>query len=220
MARLGKSSLSSLQGNLGDMIFYQINGVTYVRRKPQKRTNAQKKKLKKSPRNERSQGMFTLTQKYLLGLNKVIKFGFQNEVIGARSARNACVSYTRLNCFSFEDGKYAINPALFKFCLGSLMGPENGEATRTAEGVLFSWNDNSYFSSAMPSDQAFLVIHNPQKHAVVWEELGSYRHLKQHLLKHQFSDPQEEWHAYLAFSQANIRTKKRIFSDSVYLGLV
>lgn len=220
MARLGKSSLSSLQGNLGDMIFYQINGVTYVRRKPQKRSNAQKKKLKKSPRNERSQGMFTLTQKYLLGLNKVIKFGYQNEVIGARSARNACVSYTRLNCFTFEEGKYAINPALFKFSLGSLMGPENAQATRTEEGVLFTWTDNSHFSSAKPSDQAFLVIHNPQKHVVVWEEFGNYRSLKQHLLKHQFYDSQEEWHAYLAFSQLNVWSKKRVFSDSSYLGLV
>jgi hypothetical protein len=49
---------------MGDMIFYQINGITYTRRKPGKRTNAQKERMKKSPLNERSQGMFAMVQKF------------------------------------------------------------------------------------------------------------------------------------------------------------
>lgn len=220
MARVSNSSLEGLKGNMGDLVFYQINGVTYTRRKPIKRSTAEKKRMKISPINIRSQGMFALVQKYLKGLTLAIKFGFQNEVKGARHAYHACSSYTRLNCFALNGQDYHIDPALFKVSIGTLLGAEEGEAIRTDEGVLFTWMDNSGTSSAKESDQAFLVIHNPTKEAVVWKELGNYRKNGQDLLKHTFGNPNGEWHAYLAFSQENRTSKKRKLSNSIYLGVV
>lgn len=220
MARVSNSSLEGLNGNMGDMVYYQINGVTYTRRKPQKRSTSEKKRMKISPINERSQGMFSMVQKYLKGLTLAIKFGFQGEVKGARHAYHACSSYTRLNCFSLDGQDYHIDPALFKVSIGTLMGAEEAGAVRTDEGVLFTWRDNSGTSSAQEGDQAFLVIHNPTKVAVVWKELGNYRKKGQDLLKHTFGNPKGDWHAYLAFSQENRRTNKRKLSDSIYLGVI
>ena len=204
MARVANSSLSGLNGNMGDMIFYQINGVTYARRKPSKRSNAQKKRMKKSPINERSQGKFSMVHKYLKGLKYVIRFGFQEEIKGARHAYHACGSYTRLNCFSQNGQEYHIDPSLFKISRGTLMGAEEANAERTEDGILFTWKDNSGTSSAQAWDEAFLAIENKGEH----------------LLKHSFGTPGGDWHAYLAFSQENRRTNKRKLSDSVYLGVV
>lgn len=220
MARVANSSLAGLNGNMGDMVYYQINGVTYARRKPQKRSNAQKKRMKKSPLNERSQGMFSMVQAYLKGLTFVIRFGFQGEVKGAKHGYHACVSYTRLNCFALNDRNYQIDPALFKISRGTLMGAEEAKAKRTEEGILFTWKDNTGTSSAQAWDEAFLVIHNPTQKASVWQELGSHRNKSEHLLKHSFGTPSGDWHAYLAFSQENHRTSKRKLSDSVYLGVI
>lgn len=220
MARVANSSLSGLNGNMGDMIFYQINGVTYARRKPSKRSNAQKKRMKKSPINERSQGKFSMVHKYLKGLKYVIRFGFQEEIKGARHAYHACGSYTRLNCFSQNGQEYHIDPSLFKISRGTLMGAEEARAVRTEEGIVFTWKDNTGTSSAQAWDEAFLVIHNPTQKASVWEEIGSHRNKGQHLLKHSFGTSGGDWHAYLAFSQENRRTNKRKLSDSVYLGVI
>lgn len=220
MARLANNSLAGLNGNLGDMIFYQINGVTYVRRKPNKRTNAQKKRMKTSPINERSQGMFKMAHQYLKGLKLVIAFGYQNFVKGASYPYHACYSNIRLNSFAFEGREFHIDPALVQLSRGTLMGPEDARAERTAEGVLFSWKDNSWISSAKPTDKAFLIIHNPIKKVAEWEELGSPRSQTQFLMKRDYWDSEGQWYAYLAFSQENPYTKKQILSDSVYLGVV
>jgi|GEM_PF-1943779 len=220
MARVANSSLAGLNGNMGDMVYYQINGVAYARRKPQKRSNAQKKRMKKSLLNERSQGMFSMVQAYLKGLTFVIRFGFQGEVKGAKHGYHACVSHTRLNCFALNGQNYLIDPALFKISRGTLMGAEEAKAVKTEEGILFTWKDNSGTSSAQAWDEAFLVIHNPTQKASVWEEIGSHRNKGQHLLKHSFGTPRGDWHAYLAFSQENHRTNKRKLSDSVYLGVI
>lgn len=218
MARVENTTLTGLNGTMGDMVYYKINGVTYTRRKPRKRSPAEKKRMKISSINERSQGMFAMVQQYLKGLTLAIKFGFQGEVKGARHAYHACSSYTRLNCFVLDGQNYQIDPALFKVSIGTLMGAEEAEAIRTDEGVFFTWKNNSGTSSAKEGDQAFLVIHNPIKEAVAWKELGNFRKNGQDLLKHTFGNPPGVWHAYLAFSQMNHRTKKIILSDSVYLG--
>ncbi|WP_339880551.1 DUF6266 family protein [uncultured Algoriphagus sp.] len=220
MARIANSSLSGLNGHMGDMVFYQINGVTYARRKPSKRSNTQKKRMRKSPINERSQGKFSMVHTHLKGLKFAIRFGFQEQVKGARHAYHACGSHTRLNCFRENGADYHIDPALFKISTGTLMGAEEAKAVRTEEGILFTWKDNSGTSSAQAWDEAFLVIHNPTQKAAVWKELGSFRNKKEYLLKHTFGTSGGDWHAYLAFSQENRRTKKRKLSDSVYLGVI
>ncbi|MBN7813011.1 hypothetical protein J0A68_18790 [Algoriphagus sp. H41] len=176
--------------------------------------------MKKSPINERSQGMFSAVHDYLKGLTQVIRFGFQGEANGARHAYHACVSFTRMNCFSLTGQEYQIDPALFKISRGTLMGPENPKAERTSEGVMFTWKDNSWTSSAKPQDIAFLVIHNPKQKIAYCEEMGSTRSQEEHLLSYKFGNSGGEWHAYLAFSQENPRAKKLILSDSVYLGIV
>lgn len=220
MARLGNTSLNGASGTLGDLILYQRNGVTYVRRKPQKWSTAKKNSTKVSPANKRAQSKFALAQKYLKGLNRVIRFGYQNEVFGAKTARNACISHLLINGFGFNGAEYFVDPSLVKMSIGSLMEPEEAKAIRTEEGVVFTWKDNSWSSSAKPDDRAFLVLHNPLRALAEYREIGNYRTKGKDILSNQLINPDQEWHAYLAFSQENPRTKKRILSNSVYLGLV
>jgi hypothetical protein len=220
MARVANTLLNGIQGTMGDMIFYQINGVTYTRKKPGKRTNAQKKWMKKSPLNERSQGMFTMVQKYLKTLRRAIAFGYQEHTFGASLPYHACVSYTRKNCFALDGEDYRIDPSLIKVSRGSLLPPEDAKAERGGEGILFTWRNNSWISSARPSDQAFIVIHDTEGTSMEWIDLGNFREQGEHLLKLHPYSISKSWHVYLAFSQKNHISKKRTLSDSVYLGIV
>lgn len=220
MARLANSALAGLNGNMGELIFYQRNGVTYVRRKPQKWSSSQKKNAKVSDLNKLYQNKFSLAQKYLSGLNRAIRFGFQAEVVGAKTARNACISYTLLNCFVFDGPNYKIDPALFKFSIGNLLGAEDAKAERNENGILITWKNNSWVSSARPDDQAFLVIHNPKNSFAHMKEFGNYRSKGELLFPNNLNDSEGEWHVYLAFSQINRRFKKITMSDSLYLGVL
>ena len=220
MAKVANTLLNGIQGTMGDMIFYQINGVTYTRRRPNKRTNAQKKRMKKSLLNERSQGMFAMVQKYLKTLRSPIAFGYQEHTVGASLPYHACVSYTRKNCFAFDGEDYHIDPALIKVSRGSLMTPEDPKAIKVEGGILFTWRNNSWISSAKPWDLAFIVIHDPVNKVMFWEDMGSSREQTEHLIKLDSHYSDKSWYAYLAFSQENPYTKKQILSDSVYLGVV
>ncbi len=220
MAKVANTLLNGIQGTMGDMIFYQINGVTYTRRRPNKRTNAQKKRMKKTALNERSQGMFTMVQKYLKTLRRAIAFGYQEHTLGASLPYHACVSYTRKNCFAFDGEEYRIDPALIKVSRGSLMPPEDAKVEKVEEGLLFSWMNNAWISSAKPWDRAFIVIHEINNSTMDWVELGNTREQGKHLLKLDSHYITKSWHAYLAFSQENAYSKKRTLSDSVYLGVI
>lgn len=183
MAKVENTLLNGIQGTMGEMIFYQINGVTYTRRRPAKRTNAEKKRMKKSPLNERSQGMFSMVQKYLKTLRRAIAFGYQDYTVGASLPYHACVSYTRKNCFALEGKDYRIDPALIKVSRGSLMPPEDTKAEKAGEGIRFTWRDNSWISSAKPWDKAFIVIHDLENTTMHWEDLGNTREHGEYLLK-------------------------------------
>lgn len=220
MAKVANTLLNGIQGTMGDMIFYQINGVTYTRRRPNKRTSAQKKRMKKTELNERSQGMFTMVQKYLKTLRRAIAFGYQEHTVGASLPYHACVSYTRKNCFALEGEGYRIDPALIKVSRGSLMIPEDAKAEKVKKGIRFTWRNNSGISSAKPSDRVFIVIHDVENKTMEWVDLGNSRERGEQLLKLDSHYLNKSWHVYLAFSQENSYSKKRTLSDSVYLGVV
>lgn len=220
MARLSNSILKGLKGSMGGVVFYEVDGVTLTRSKPGKRTNAQKKRRKYSPRNQRSMGKFAMVQAYIKDFKEAIAFGFQNEASGPSRPYHACASYTLLHCFSSEGQNYFIDPALIKVSLGPLCPPEDASAQATEEGILFSWKDNSGVSSAKPDDLAFVVLHNAESKVVRFEKLGSRRNSEQFLFERRIIGTGNQWHAYLAFSQLTRDKKKRILSDSVYLGLI
>ncbi|SEF67220.1 DUF6266 family protein [Algoriphagus boritolerans] len=176
--------------------------------------------MRKSPLNERSQGMFAMVQKYLKTLRRAIAFGYQEYTVGASLPYHACVSYTRKNCFALDGKDYRIDPALIKVSRGSLMPPEDAKAEKVAEGIMFSWRNNSHISSAKLWDRAFIVIHDLDNTTVEWVDLGNTREKGEHLLKLDPHYLNKSWHAYLAFSQENAYSKKRTFSDSLYLGVI
>ncbi|WP_194776880.1 DUF6266 family protein [Pararhodonellum marinum] len=216
MAKVIHSPGGTFNGKVGNLVFYQVGGQTYFRKAPSKQTKAQKQKV--SPLKKISQDKMGMTQRYLKPLIKVIAFGFQEFEAGARRAYHACVSHTKAHCFVQETDAFYIDPALFKVSKGSLMPPQNASAEKAAEGITFTWKDNSWISSAKPFDKAFVVLYNPEKKQVHWEFLGRTRETGQHILALHPMHTEGPWDVYLAFSQEQARTKKRMLSDSVYLG--
>lgn len=218
MARNSSSILNGLSGRVGELVFYQVGGKTYTRRRPGKQSKATKAKTSQLKRQ--SQSVMSQTHAFLKNLTHILRFGYQNHIDGASRPYHAAVSYTTKNSFKFKGNAKVLDISLVKLSRGTLLGPQDPRAERVADGVEFTWTDNSEQGSSKSSDQAFVVLLNSGENGTVWEFMGSRRASGKHILSLSSQSSAIQWHAWLAFSQENPWTKKRTLSDSVYLGIV
>lgn len=218
MAKVIDALTRHFRGKIGELVFYQVGGETYVRKAPPKQSKRQKQNV--SQLKKHSQDKMAMTQKFLKVLTQAIAFGYQEFKVGARRPYHACVSYTKAHCFIPEGDSFKIDPSLFKISRGSLLPPENASVVKMEGGLEFRWNDNSWISSAKPWDKAFIVLYNPTEQKVLWESAGSVREKENHYFELTELQQQEQWHVYIAFSQDIPWGKRTILSDSVYLGFI
>ncbi|MEB2774975.1 DUF6266 family protein [Algoriphagus sp. D3-2-R+10] len=218
MARITNSIQEGLSGSVGDLVFYKVGGVTYARRKPGKQSKATKAKT--SVIKRRSQSVNTQAHNFLKNITHILRFGYQNQVDGARRGYHAAVSYTMKNSFKFEGTSKVLDISLVKVSRGSLLGPHDPKVERVPEGIKFTWTDNSWQAAATTYDHVFVFLLSSEGSGTEWEFLGNTRDKGNHFLPVSPILKDTKWHAWIAFSQENPWTKKRDLSDSVYLGIV
>lgn len=222
MARITNSILAGLSGNLGDLVFYKVGGVTYARKKPGKQSKTTK--VQTSERKRNSQSVSTQTQKFLKNIKHILRFGYQSFENGASRPYHAAVSYTMKNSFKFvgTSASKILDISLVKVSRGSLLGPQDPNVERVPEGIKFTWTDNSWQAAATPYDKVFVFLLSTESMltGTEWEFLGNTRDKENHVLPISPVLKDTKWHAWIAFSKENAWTKKRELSDSVYLGVV
>jgi len=216
MARVNDSSGGEFNGKVGGLVYYQVEGKTYVRQAPPKQTKAKKKKT--SPLRRLYQSKMTLTQSHLKSLTRAIAFGFQNLAVGARRPFHACVSYTLNNSFIADGPNFAIDPALIKVSLGPLLPPINAIAEKLEHGINITWQSNAHISKAKPWDKAFIVLHHPEQMFSEYITFGNDRSSESQFVQLWESMLKKKCHVYLAFSQDQSNNGNILLSDSVYLG--
>ena len=220
MGKVTDSVLKGLSGKVGGLVFYQSNGETYVRKAPGKQSKAVKARTSEPKRI--SQDVIRQTHQFLKFFTHLVEFGYKDFERGARKPYHAAVSYTIKHSFSFvEDTAWKkLDLSLVKFSQGSLLGPDNPGVERVPDGVRFSWQDNSNQAGSLPTDASFVVLVHPDQERSRFCLIGNARSREAYVLALSEKDRNENWHAYLAFSQENPWTKTRIFSTMKYLGMI
>lgn len=218
MGKVTESFLKGLSGKIGNLVFYQSKGETYVRKAPGKQSKSVKARTSELKRI--SQDVMKQTHAFLKQFRHLVQFGFQEWEEGARKPYHAAVSHISKHSFSFkgETAWKELDLALVKFSKGSLLGAENPKAQKVAEGIKFSWEDNSNQAGSKANDAAFVVLINEDRIQNRYCFIGASRSSKAHILTLSEEELPKKWYAYLAFSQENPWTKKRILSDMAYLG--
>ncbi|GMQ30670.1 DUF6266 family protein [Algoriphagus confluentis] len=220
MGKANDPSLKGLSGKIGNLVYYQRNGETYVRAAPGKQSKATKAKTSEPKRI--SQDVVRQTHAFLKNYKHLVRFGYQEHAVGAKTAYHRAASYTIKNSFDYrpESAWKVLDISKVRISLGDLTGPEEATASREGTGVRFTWRDNSWEGSAKPSDEAFVVLIHESRAGSRFVYQGSRRSERSHFLNLDGADPNAKWHAFLAFSQENEYSKKRFLSNSVYLGEV
>ncbi|WP_394354473.1 DUF6266 family protein [Echinicola arenosa] len=209
---------SKLRGKVGGVVFYVVDGETYVREYVEEPKVGEPSPIQQLYRNK-----FGMASHFLRPLKVPVEFGFQDFRKGMRTGMNAAIGHAAKNAF-YGGGVDPLQliPAQLKVSMGPLTGARSAQVSwLDDEHVRFSWENNIGEGSARHFDQAMLVLYNAEDQRVEYVLEGSYRSKEHEDVKVLRGKEHEgKLHAYISFHHYSRRTKKRTFSDSEYLGLV
>jgi hypothetical protein len=216
MATLPNSNIMLPKGKIGNLVFYELNGKTVVRSRP---SQNHKNKHNPSPLQLLQREKLKTINAFLKPIKRALDFGYQEFL--TQSKKGMHWAYSELNTKGYNHTRAEkIDPAFLRISKGNLLGPDKPNLAKQDHAIVINWTDNSLEGKAQPTDETFILCYCPEQEKYIWPELKFRRNSGQAIIDLSPDQTNLTWHAYLAFSQVNIRTRKYILSDSVYLGMV
>ncbi|WP_111672501.1 DUF6266 family protein [Algoriphagus litoralis] len=216
MATLSHSSVVIPKGSVGNLVFYELNGKPVVRSKP---ASNPKNKYNPSPLQLIQREKLKTINAFLKPIKEALNFGYQEFVNDSKKGIHW--AFADINTKGYNHTReQKIDPSYLRVSKGNLLGPENAKLTRNGNSLEFSWIDNSTEGKAQATDETFIVLYCPEEKKYIWPSVKFRRKTGMGAIELDTQHSTLSWHVYLAFSQLNLRKKKYILSDSVYLGRV
>jgi hypothetical protein len=216
MATLPNSNIILPKGKIGNLVFYELNGKTVVRSRP---SQNHKNKHNPSPLQLLQREKLKTINAFLKPIKLALDFGYQEFL--TQSKKGMHWAYSELNTKGYTHTRVQkIDPAFLRISKGNLLGPDKPNLAKSGNAIVINWTDNSLEGKAQPTDETFILCYCPEQEKYIWPELKFRRSSAQAIIDLRPDQTALTWHVYLAFSQVNIKTKKYILSDSVYLGMV
>jgi hypothetical protein len=207
-----------LKGKIGGFIYYEINGVTYVRAAPEPKPK--KDKLPPTPSQELQQTKFRLARHFLDPLRQLVYFSHQIGIRGARNGYHEASALLMNLAMVHHDTGLALAPNLALISSGNLTGAKAGAVSwKDDEHVEVTWKNNTGSGNAKGKDKALILLYNLEESTPIYIMEGAARSAEKQMLH--IPDPDEHrgrLHAYLAFSSP--KANGHSLSNSVYLGLI
>jgi len=208
MARLIGGINGKLEGKIGNMYYYTINGQTVAR--------ARRKVSKVPPSTKQlaSRQRMKVVQQYLIPLVQFVKTTYAEVCLRKMfTPYNAATSELLKNAVRGEYLDYNIDPALVVISKGKLQIPQDA-AVLVSEGHLqFSWNGNGY-KWPISNDRAIMLAYALELGEVIYDLCGAARHVGKDTLYLDDSWIGKTIDTYVAFrSEKGDKT-----SESVYTG--
>ncbi len=213
MGKLESSVLGKIKGRIGNLIFYERDGQTFVRKKP----DPEKRKL--SPLQKYHQQVFKIATSFLKPFKEELNFTMAAFEKGGKKGFHQGLSWLLRNGISHGELPVVL-PEKLLVSMGSLPGPENPSAERiAADEFRISLQPNAWEGSDRHGDFTYVLIYDPMRHRVCAFRKGTYRKSGSEIVKIPWlMEPEEKAWVYLAFYQE----KKGVinFSNSTCLGKI
>ena len=213
MGKLESSVLGKIKGKLGNLIFYERDGQTLVRKKP----DPEKREL--SPLQKYHQQVFKIATSFLKPFKEELNFTMSAFEKGGKKGFHQGLSWLLRN--GIVHGEFPkVLPEKLMVSMGTLPGPENPFAARLSEDEFrISWQPNAWEGSAREGDIAYVLIYDSVRQRVAAFRKGSFRKSGSEVVKITWQmEPGEEVWIYLSFYQE--KKGALSFSNSSCLGMV
>ena len=214
MGNLPPKNIFFPQGKIGNLVFYTLNGKKVVRTRP---GGTHKNKTHPSKLQLLQREKLKTINQFLKPLKQVLDFGYQEFL--TQSKKGVHLAYSELNHKGYNhDRNPKIDPAFLKISKGSLLEPQNAFFERVYSGIRIHWSNNSDEGKSRPSDEAFIVLYQPDAEKYIWIKDQFKRSDGLAEINLSEANGNFPWHIYFAFSQFNSWKKSYTLSNSIYLG--
>ncbi|MBN3581964.1 hypothetical protein JYB64_06155 [Algoriphagus aestuarii] len=213
MGKLESSVLGKIKGKIGNLIFYERDGQTLVRKK----SDPEKREL--SPLQKYHQQVFKIAASFLKPFKGELNFTMAAFENGGKKGFHQGLSWLLRNGILHGEFPRVI-PEKIMVSMGTLPGPEAPIAERMdRDEFRVSWQPNAWEGSAREGDIAYVLIYDPIRLRVTAFRKGAYRKSGSEVVKIPWlMDSGEEAWIYLAFYQE--KKGELNFSNSSCLGKV
>lgn len=215
MARVLKDG--SLSGRVGNLIYYQVNGVTFARTYS-KGTNPN------TPKQQIQRAKMKLVQQFLKQFRQVLLIGYQDSASVMRPY-NEAVSYHFKHAMvpvspEAENPDFRIDLQLVKFTRGFILTPQIYTCDRNINEITLTWNPKLLSDYNRHSDKLALIAYTPGMPPVIDFNIGLRMSGSGKLiLPGEYTAPVHLW-AFYHNSHGNARVGKEGVSDCCYLGQI
>lgn len=175
MAKIG-NLLDSGHGSVNSLVFYRMNGRSYVRSKPARYRDS------KSPAQMAQRQRLQTVNRFLKAFREPLRITFAEEAIG-RSALQAAQSYNMRNALTGEYPDIRIEKSRALLSRGPLPLPAGVLVTEHPEGFLISWENGTEASGRRAGDTLVVMALFSGEEAGIHEFTGTPRSKGEHLWK-------------------------------------
>lgn len=208
MGRINQGISGGFSGKVGAVVGGNWNGIDYMRSKESGRSDA------KSTAQQNQRAKFLTVVQFLSPLKSFLPIGFKKHAANM-SPYNAATSYHLGNALKGTFPDFEIDYSKVMVSQGKLPGALNpGAVSKSANQIVFSWDNNSATVDALGNDNAVLVVYNAVKQNAIWIMKGQTRHSGSQAITLPASFSGDEVHCYLSFQKANLT----VISDSQFAG--
>ena len=214
MGELTEGINGPVRGKVGNLVYYERDGKTFVRTKPRKRG----KKRTEGEKNNTTG--FAKVQEWMKPIAPFIKIGFKDYGVSKVPYKSA-VSYALNNAIQGTYPNQFVDPSLVRVTGGDLPMPEWANFVLEEAGIVrFNW-DKGNLDSKRSKDQAMLLVYSPttkskNQTARMAKVNEAFRRDGTDIALVQPARYDQEFHLYLGFVNSE-RTQQ---SHSQYLGSI
>jgi len=210
MAKLKNGIFSALRGTVGSMVFYEMNGVNVVRRRPKKR-----KRYKPHPNHLPQQAKFLLCTRLLQPLTGLFRLTYARLAVGM-TAFNKAFSYHMNEAVSGTYPNLSIDFNMVRLSQGNLPNPSSANCGSVMAGqVEWHWKRKCRRTLARQNDKAFVAVYCESLGQWIYS-LDAASRSEGHAVLDVSSFSGQSVHSWLGFISAD----GKWVSESLYLGVV
>lgn len=200
--------LNGITGKVGGLVFYQMNGKTIIRKRPQKLNK------KQSPRQAYQRKAFALGQRFLTPIKEELNFTFQTQHGQLKKGIHEVLSQVLHSAISNHKGSPVLEPKEVLISRGQLDGVRNGNLEKLTEGnYRLTWDSRTWTGSPRDGDILYILLYCPSLKQAKAIRQGNYRKMESQEITIPWGiNPESTTYCFGAF-YSQIKNKLK-FSDS------
>ena len=199
--------MGGLSGKMGNLVAYERNGMTHIRKSPEF-----KKNRKRSEAQLLAEAKFQFATRFMRNINELVSLTFEST--GNLSSRNAALRNIvtqavegTIDNLSINYSQVLMSGGFLKKCIGSAVSTDPGK-------INFTWRNNDPVE-ARNSDRSVLVAYCEETDEIWYTNSGPQRVTEAAQLDVPFFSGKQV-HTWLGF----VSSKGKRAADSIYTGLI